>query len=103
MAVVLLQTSLGILQREMVHLEDHGFLNGPRAESNRRFRLRRRRKRDSSSAEPQPLTTAQSVAGPLNVDQSLASSASPATASGNMADPAAGKQVIGPASHEAGA
>lgn len=53
MAVVLLQTSLSILQREMVHLEDHGFLNGGRGESSqaRRFRLRRRRKREVSSDE----------------------------------------------------
>jgi hypothetical protein len=53
MAVVLLQTSLSILQREMVHLEDHGFLNAMRAESPqaRRFRLRRRRKREGAAEE----------------------------------------------------
>ncbi len=45
MAVVLLQTSLSILQREMMHFEDHGFLSAIRREgTSRRFRLRRRRK-----------------------------------------------------------
>lgn len=49
MAVVMLQTSLSILQREMIHLEDHGFLAGIRKESNQaqRFRLRRRRRREA--------------------------------------------------------
>lgn len=53
MAVVLLQTSLSILQREMTHFEDHGFLAGMRSEgSSRRFRLRRRRKaRDAKSED----------------------------------------------------
>ncbi len=52
MAVVLLQTSLSILQREMIHLEDHGFLNSIRSENEqaKRFRLRRRRKRESDEA-----------------------------------------------------
>lgn len=52
MAVVLLQTSLSILQREMVHLEDYGFLAGGRddTEKARRFRLRRRRKREADAA-----------------------------------------------------
>lgn len=51
MAVVLLQTSLSILQREMVHLEDYGFLSGGRKGSQqaRRFRLRRRRKREAEA------------------------------------------------------
>lgn len=51
MAVVLLQTSLSILQREMVHLEDHGFLNRKRDESpvDRRLRLKRRRPKGSTS------------------------------------------------------
>ena len=57
MAVVLLQTSLGILQREMVHLEDHGFLNGGRSDSSqsKRFRLRRRRRRDASGPDAKPV------------------------------------------------
>ncbi len=33
MAVVLLQTSLSILQREMTHFEDHGFLSGMRQDA----------------------------------------------------------------------
>ena len=52
MAVVLLQTSLSILQREMVHFEDHGFLQGTRRDSSsRRFRLRRRKQRDQRVEE----------------------------------------------------
>jgi hypothetical protein len=57
MAVVLLQTSLSILQREMVHFEDHGFLSGLRRDGpSRRFRLRRRRRqRDLKNAPTPPL------------------------------------------------
>lgn len=53
MAVVLLQTSLSILQREMMHFEDHGFLAGIRGEdsSSRRFRLRRRRRARAQKTE----------------------------------------------------
>ncbi len=56
MAVVLLQTSLSILQREMMHFEDHGFLAGIRSDgASRRFRLRRRRRpRDSKAETPVP-------------------------------------------------
>ncbi len=64
MAVVLLQTSLSILQREMVHFEDHGFLSGSRRDdSSRRFRLRRRRRQreqkldqDKAQADAMPST-----------------------------------------------
>lgn len=48
MAVVLLQTSLSILQREMVHLEDHGFLKRNQGESPQARRLRLRRRRTKS-------------------------------------------------------
>ncbi len=56
MAVVLLQTSLSILQREMMHFEDHGFLSGIRGDdSSRRFRLRRRRRARAQKTETETI------------------------------------------------
>ncbi len=58
MAVVLLQTSLSILQREMVHFEDHGFLSGVQKEGSRRFRMRRRKRlKDQKPGENEPAAT----------------------------------------------
>lgn len=88
MAVVLLQTSLSILQREMIHLEDHGFLGAGRGESPqaRRFRLRRRRRRDAGAeaataaaetgSSPQP---ASPVAPPVAPSPAPPAAGAPAT------------------------
>ncbi|MCC6511039.1 MAG: AI-2E family transporter [Pirellulaceae bacterium] len=65
MAVVLLQTSLSILQREMVHFEDHGFLSGFRKDgTSKRFRLRRRRRREAPAAESSTSATLANPATP---------------------------------------
>ena len=74
MAVVLLQTSLSILQREMVQLEDHGFLTRGRGETPqaRRFRLRRRRKRDEANDE------AAKASSPAPADNTASASTAPA-------------------------
>ncbi len=97
MAVVLLQTSLSILQREMMHFEDHGFLSELRKGSSqsRRFRLRRRRRRDStldgSSAAAATAAatgaTATDTASDHVMDPSAADQSTQATSSPHEADP----------------
>jgi len=85
MAVVLLQTSLSILQREMVHLEDHGFLNGRRTDATRRFRLRRRRKKESPQPEAQ-LSSPLPPGGTMPAGKALADAAAPSRANAGTAN-----------------
>ncbi|MFO1062360.1 MAG: AI-2E family transporter [Pirellulales bacterium] len=92
MAVVLLQTSLSILQRELSHFEDHGLVlttresSGPARKG--RFKLRRKKKRDDGSGS-------KSVSESPSVD---GSNEKPAGAEDNASPPEARPDQLGESS-----